>query len=88
MSRLFYPADSSTPDAAVLTREGVRSTIDGTDIYLTNEVFLYRIIGMAADQPGEIVELEDCYTLSVALVPLRDLSARRLRVVMPASGEG
>ena len=54
------------------------------ETYLTNEVFLYRVIGIAASDEGEVVELEDCYLLDVARVPINELHARRLRVVAPA----
>jgi hypothetical protein len=53
-------------------------------LYLTDGVFLYRFIGTTPHGMGEMVELEDCYTLYTTLVPLGDLRARRLRVVIPA----
>lgn len=56
------------------------------DVYLTNEVFLYRVVGLV-DGAAEMVELEDCYWLDVVRVPARDLRARRLRVVTPAPAE-
>ena len=54
-------------------------------MYLTDEVFLYRVVGPAATSVDEIVELEDCYGLDVVRVPLRDLRPRRLRPVTPES---
>jgi hypothetical protein len=56
-------------------------------VYLTNEVFLYRVVGLAASETDEIVELEDCYGLDVVRVPVTDLDARRFRVVTPAPPE-
>jgi chorismate-pyruvate lyase len=54
------------------------------NVYLTDEVFLYRVIGVVASADGELVELEDCMYLDVVRVPLADVRARRLRVVTPA----
>ncbi len=56
--------------------------------YLTDEVFLYRVVGPVASVVDELVELEDCYSLDVVRVPLKDLRARRLRVVTPAHAPG
>jgi hypothetical protein len=57
------------------------------EMYLTNGVFLYRVLDPVASGVDE-VELEDCYGLDVVCVPLRDLHARGLRVVTPASSDG
>lgn len=59
----------------------------GVGVYLTNETFLYRVVGVVASDAGELVELEDCYGLDVVRIPATALRARRLRVVMP-SAEG
>jgi hypothetical protein len=56
--------------------------IDG-GVYLTNEVFLYRVVGIVTSGTDEVVELEDCYMLDVVRVPVRALHERRLRVVAP-----
>jgi hypothetical protein len=53
----------------------------GAGLYLTNEVFLYRIVGIAPSETGEMVELEDCCMLDVTRVPIGHFHARRLRVV-------
>lgn len=61
---------------------------DGTEarsLYLTDGVSLYRFLGAAAGGLGEMIELEDCRSLAVAVVPIGDLRARRLRVVTPAA---
>jgi hypothetical protein len=55
-------------------------TPDRIGVYLTNEVFLYRVVGVGAGT----IELEDCYRLDSVRVALDDVRARRLRVVIPA----
>jgi hypothetical protein len=55
-------------------------------VYLTDGVFLFRVIGLVPDVAGEMVELEDCYGLDVVQVSVSDLHARGLRVVTPAPG--
>ena len=52
-------------------------------MYLTNEVFLYRVVGLSARHQGYVVELEDCHLLDVVRVPVRELRGRRLRLVTP-----
>jgi len=39
--------------------------LEGAGVYLTNEVFLYRVIEVLPSEEGEMVELEDCYGLDV-----------------------
>ncbi len=58
-----------------------------TSLYLTDGVALYRFLGAAASGMGEMVELEECRSLAVAVVPIGDLRARRLRVVTPAADD-
>jgi hypothetical protein len=57
-------------------------------VYLTDETFLYRIARVLGTGRGDTVELEDCYLLDCIRVPLKDLDARRLRVVTPAPAPG
>jgi hypothetical protein len=52
-------------------------------VYLTNDVFLYRVVGLTGSGVNDVIELEDCYGLDVVRVPLRDLRAHRLRPVIP-----
>jgi len=52
-------------------------------VYLTDETFLYRIVSSALSEAGEIIDLEDCYSLDVVRVPANDLRAGQLRVVTP-----
>jgi hypothetical protein len=56
-------------------------------VYLTDGVFLFRIVGFFPEMAGEMVELEDCYGLEVVHVRIRDLRARGLRVVTPAPAD-
>jgi hypothetical protein len=58
--------------------------LGGVGVYLTNGVFLYRVVRPGEGEPDAIVELEDCYGLDVVRVPVTQLSARRLRVVTPS----
>lgn len=57
----------------------------GPGVYLTDEVFLYRLAGIARCGSAEFVELEDCYGLDVVQVPVSDLGARALRIVTPST---
>ena len=61
--------------------------VDGPGVYLTDEVFLYRLAGFMTRGIAEIVELEDCYRLDVVRVPISDVRARGLRIVMPSAGD-
>jgi hypothetical protein len=81
------PCNADTPSAqSFVQARDVDAQLDGVGVYLTNEAFLYRVVGLVAGGMDEIVELEDCYGLDVVRVPMRDLSARRLRVVTPTPG--
>jgi hypothetical protein len=51
--------------------------------YLTDEVFLYRVVGFVEGESGGMVELEDCYHLDVVRIPVAAVAARGLRAVMP-----
>jgi hypothetical protein len=53
------------------------------DQYLTDEVFLYRVVGLVAGEGAGMVELEDCYWLDVVRVPIAGVQGRQLRVVTP-----
>lgn len=52
-------------------------------MYLTDGVFLYRVVGSTPGSAGPMVELEDCYLLDVVSVTLSEVRARKLRVVTP-----
>jgi len=60
---------------------------DAAGLYVTNEVFLYRVVGIAASDTGDMVELEDCYSLDVVRIPISQLHSRRLRVVTAVTSE-
>ena len=52
--------------------------------YLTDGVFLYRVASLVTIGIAQLVELEDCYLLDVVCVPVGEVRARRLRVVIPS----
>jgi len=83
MSTLFRADDTRTTDSGALVSVGA-GQVDAASLYLTNGVFLYRVVGMAGSATDDMVALEDCYGLDVVLVPIQDVRARRLRVVTPA----
>jgi hypothetical protein len=61
----------------------LRSLGSDESVYLTDEVFLFRVAGLTGSPGWELVELEDCYGLDVVSVPMASLGARRLRIVTP-----
>ena len=73
----LHAADRRTAAAAVAAR------VDQVGVYLTDEVFLYRVVDRVLTAAGEMLELEDCYWLDAVRVPASDVAARRLRVVTP-----
>ena len=52
-------------------------------VYLTDEVFLYRLVDVVMTDAGAMFEIEDCYGLDVVRIPKSDVFARRLRPVTP-----
>ena len=54
-------------------------------MYLTDGVFLFRLVGLDRGGAKPSVELEDCYLLDVVRIPIADFRARGLRVVTPAA---
>jgi hypothetical protein len=58
--------------------------VDHVGVYLTDEVFLYRVCDVLVTGAGDRVDIEDCYWLDVVRVPARDVAKRRLRVVTAA----
>jgi hypothetical protein len=83
MSMLHHAENPRTAD---LRRAAVSfaGRLNGAGVYLTDEVFLYRVVSVDEGRGEVIVELEDCYGLDVVHVPVQDLHARPLRVVTPA----
>ncbi|HTP18026.1 MAG TPA: hypothetical protein VMJ65_00390 [Solirubrobacteraceae bacterium] len=53
-------------------------------MYLTDGVFLYRVVDVVETESGEMADIEDCYRLDIVRIPMCDLLSRRLRVVTPA----
>ena len=58
-----------------------RGAAEQIGMYLTNEVFLYRVVDLVMTDSGETADIEDCYRLDVVRVPVRELLSRRLRIV-------
>lgn len=56
--------------------------------YLTNGVFLYRVVRATGDGSTAVADLEDCYFLDVVRVPVGALRARGVRVVRSARVDG
>jgi len=81
-------ADSRPKTEESLPTGAVDWATEGTPAFLTDEVFLYRVVGLVVSGQDEMVELEDCYRLGVVRVPVRELHARRLRRVRPAPANG
>ena len=87
MSALSRAHNRRTADGPAPACAGA-GQIDGPGVYLTNEVFLYRVVRFVESTAGEMVELEDCYWLDIVRVPVSEVHARGLRVVTagPVSG--
>jgi hypothetical protein len=58
--------------------------VNRVGVYLTDGVFLYRVVDRVMTARGEMIDVEDCYWLDVVRVPASDLDARRLRDVTPS----
>jgi hypothetical protein len=71
------PRDSMLPGASA-------AELDEAGVYVTDEVFLYRVLAPVPSEEDDLVEIEDCYGLDVVRVPVAEVNARRLRVVTPA----
>jgi hypothetical protein len=80
MSTLFR-ADDRNAAYGPATTHAVDGDTDGVGVYLTDEVFLWRVVGFLQSGEDQLVELEDCYWLDVVRVRVSDLHARPLRVV-------
>lgn len=80
-----YPDSRLTPERPGLASGDAVCVADEPGVYLTDDVFLYRVVGFVAG-PVATVELEDCYRLDVVRVALPDVRMRRLRVVVPRPG--
>lgn len=79
-----------SPARAAATDSGAVSTAVIPGFYLTDEVSLFRL-GCRLRTPGRgvLVELEDCKTLDLILLPMSELRSKHLRRVRhagPAAG--
>ena len=81
---MLHPAHKRAP-ADVAPQAGTAAAPIDTGLYLTDEVFLYRVVRSVASGVEHVVELEDCYALDVVRVPASALQARGLRVVAARS---
>jgi hypothetical protein len=86
MSALFPGGKCGVSDGSGSTG-AVPEEIARSGAYLTDEVFLYRVVGFVTSGMGQMVDLEDCYCLGVVRVPWGDVGTRQLRVVTPQSDE-
>jgi len=86
LSTLFRAGELRTTDSPMSAATVAEHCDAG--VYLTNEIFLYRVVRSVASEADEIVDLEDCYSLDVVRVPASDLRAGRLRIVSPQPMEG
>jgi len=84
----IHRADTSRLSGGLAPNAAADGRIDKAGVYLTNEVFLYRVVGIVAGAAGKLVELEDCFLLDAVHVPLAEIRARRLRLVTPARVDG
>jgi len=73
----------SRRDAGVEEPGSIGVTSTGPGLYLTDEVFLYRLVELVATPQEDVVRLEDCYLLDVVEIPISHVRKRRLRVVIP-----
>jgi hypothetical protein len=87
MSTSYRADDQEAADAPATAVDAVEP-VDGAVIYLTDEVFLYRVVDFVVREGNRMVDLEDCYKLDVVRVPVKGVRVRRLRTVIPAPDEG
>jgi hypothetical protein len=85
MSILSRTGSSVQVNICDVAAASVEERTEERSLYLTDGDSLYRFLGAAPGGLGEMVELEDCMSLVVTVVPIGDLRARRLRVVTPAA---
>ena len=85
MSILSRTGSGGQEKAVIALPSTTDEAAEEQSFYLTDGVSLYRFLGAAAGGLGEMVELEDCLSLAVTVVPIGDLRARRLRVVTPTA---
>ncbi len=84
MSALDHTRQAATAERP-WSLDGVLAPFDDAGLYLTDEAFLFRVVGVADTDAGEMVELEDCYGLDIVQVPINGPRLLGLRVVLPAA---
>ena len=72
-------------DEAAAPEHTVAEDAGRADVYLTDEVFLYRVVQANGNGEDAMVHLEDCYGLDVVCVRASELQRRQLRVVRAAA---
>jgi hypothetical protein len=77
-----YQADIQGSPRSAAT---VVAPFDDAGLYVTDEAFLFRVVGLVDTDAGEMVELEDCFGLDVVQVPITEPRLLRMRVVMTAA---
>jgi len=70
---------SDRPESTVTSRP------EPADRYLTDGDKLYRVIDAFRNSSGAVVGLEDCRSLEVILIPIKEFRALPLRPVSPAT---
>ena len=80
---MLFQVRARDPIPAVGDGETVVDYAGHPSRYLTDGVNLYRFVG----EIGQLLALEDCWTLEVVLLAIGDLRTRRLRAVVPAGAE-
>jgi hypothetical protein len=83
--RTTHPAGASPDSSDSASTIAIAGELPSAGTYLTNGVFLYRVVNVAASAAGAMVALEDCFGMDVVRVPLTEVRAQRLRVVTPAA---
>ena len=76
-------AESNPWSGASVSAEHATAGAARLGSYLTDEVFLYRVVSHVESEATVLVELEDCYLLDVVRVPVSVVHERCLRVVVP-----
>jgi hypothetical protein len=86
-ARLFKGASGGTTRTRTFA-ESIADRHGQVCRYLTDGVNLYRFMGSMVSRAGEIVGIENCWSLDIMLVPADELHSRSLRpVTLAAIGE-
>ena len=83
MVAMLFQVRARDPIPAVGDGEAVVDYAGHPSRYLTDGFSLYRFVG----EIGQLLALEDCWTLEVVLLAIGDLRTLRLRAVVPAGAE-